>query len=254
MIQSVDRALEILELFQGGAESVGITEVAKHLGISKAAAYALMTTLQKRNFLKQDQNSRRYKLGFKLLQLGALFVNQSELGRAAQPWAVNLCNRFGEVVHISIFAAEAALIVHRFEPKEPFLLYPQPGSTMPLYSTAGGKVLLAYAPPEIQEKFLSQAPFPPKTPNTIVKKSDLLREIKIIQKQEYAEDREETIIGVACVGAPIRDKSGRVIAAISLTGSKTRMEERGWEEIVKAVKMTALQISSALGYRMDMGG
>ncbi|MCX7982080.1 MAG: IclR family transcriptional regulator [Syntrophales bacterium] len=253
MIQSVTRALEILEIFQSGAESVGITEVAKHLGISKAAAYALVTTLEKKNFLQQDENSRRYKLGFKVLQLGALFTNQSELGRAAQPWAVALCDRYGEVVHISVLAKDAALIVHRYEPKEPFLLYPQPGSTMPLNSTAGGKILLAYAPVEVQEKYLNQAPFPQRTPNTIVKKNDLLKEIKNILKQDYAEDREETIVGVSCVGAPIRDKSGRVIAAISLTGSRTRMEERGWEEIVKSVKMTALQISSALGYRMDMG-
>lgn len=252
MIQSVTRALEILELFQSGVESVGITEVARHLGISKAAAYALVTTLQKKNFLKQDENSRRYKLGFKVLQLGALFINQSELGRAAQPWAANLCDRFEEVVHISVLAADTALIVHRYEPKEPFLLYPQPGSTMPLNSTAGGKILLAYAPAEVQEKYLNHAPFPRRTPNTLINKGDLVREIKNILKQEYAEDREETIIGVTCVGAPIRDKSGRVIAALSLTGSKSRMEERGWEEIVKAVKMTALQISSALGYRMDM--
>jgi len=73
-----------------------------------------------------------------------------------------------------------------------------------------------------------------------------------VREKGYADDREETIIGVACVGAPIRDKSGRVVAAISLSGSKSRMEERGWEEIIRQVKTTSMQISSALGYRMDM--
>jgi len=252
MIQSVKRALEILEIFQGGVESLGISDIAARLGVSKSAAHALVTTLQKKDFLKRDDQSRRYELGFKVLQLGALFINQSPLGRAAQPWAVSLSEKFGEVVHISILAADAALIVHRYEPKDPFLLYPQPGSTMPIHSTAGGKVLLAFASPDIQKAILIKAPFPQKTVNTITKSRDLMRELKTIVKQGYAEDREETILGVACVGAPVRDKSGRVIAALSMTGSKARMEEKGWEEIIKAVKMTAMQISSALGYRMDM--
>lgn len=252
MVQSVNRALEIFEMFQDGTESLGITEIAGRLGISKAATYALVTTLVRKNFLQQNNTSRRYQLGFKLLQLGAMFINQSELGRAASPWAVNLCERWGEAVNISILAADSALIVHRYEPKEPFLLYPQPGSTMPLYCTAAGKILLAYAPEELRKEYVRRAPFPQRTPHTIYKKRDLERELKVVREKGYAEDHEETIIGVACVGAPIRDKAGVVVAAISLTGSKARMEEKGWEDIIRQVKTTAMQISSSLGYRMDM--
>jgi len=252
MVQSVSRALEILEMFQGGIESLGITEIAERLGISKAATYALVSTMVQKNFLRQDNNSRRYQLGFKVLQLGAMFINQSELGRAASPWAINLSERWGESVNISVLAADSALIVHRYEPKEPFLLYPQPGSTMPLYCTAAGKVLLAFSPADVRDAYLRQAPFPRRTPYTIYKKRDLARELKTITEQGYAEDHEETLVGVACIAAPIRDKSGTVIAALSLTGSRARMEEQGWEEIVKHVKTAAMQISSALGYGMDM--
>ncbi len=252
MVQSVNRALDILEAFLDGTESMGITEIADLLGISKAATHALVNTLARKNFLQQDNTSRRYQLGFKLLQLGVMFINQSELGRAASRWAVNLCEQWGEAVNIAILAGDSALIMHRYEPKEPFLLYPQPGFTMPLYSTAAGKILLAYSPEEIREGYLRQAPFPQRTPHTICKKRELARELKVVREKGYADDREETIIGVACVGAPIRDKSGRVVAAISLSGSKSRMEERGWEEIIRQVKTTSMQISSALGYRMDM--
>jgi IclR family KDG regulon transcriptional repressor len=253
MIQSVSRALDVLELFPKGSETLGITEIAEYLGVSKGAAHGLVSTLVQREFLQQDPDSRRYRLGVKIFQLGLFLVQHSQLGQAIQPWADMLCERFQEVVHVALLAGDVALVIQRFEPKIPHLLFPQTGSSLPVHSTAVGKLLLAFSPSETRDQILKTAPLSRKTRNTLTSKTLLKKEFKKIVKQGFALDREESLRGVTCVGAPIRDRSGKVVAAVSLSGSKRRMEEKGIKEIIEAVRGTAMKISSAMGYIEEAG-
>ncbi len=248
MIQSVKRALDLLELFSKGSETLGITEIADYLKVTKGTAHSLVTTLVKQDFLQQDPETRRYRLGVKLFRLGLSVVQHSQLGQAIHPWAEMLCERFQEVVHIALLAGDVALVIQRLEPKTPYLLFPQTGSALPIHSTAVGKILLAFSPPKVRDQILQTAPLLRKTRNTLTGKALLLKETKTIIRQDYALDREESLMGVTCVGAPIRDRSGKVVAAVSLSGSKSRMEEKGIKEIIEAVRGTAMKISSHLGY------
>ena len=248
MIQSVNRALDLLELFPRGPETLGITEIAQHLGVSKGTAHGLVSTLVQREFLQQDPSTRRYRLGVKIFQLGLFLVQHSQLGQAIHPWADMLCERFQEVVHVALLAGDVALVVQRFEPKTPYLLFPQTGSSLPIHSTAVGKVLLAFSPPQTRDQILKAGPLARKTQNTLTSKALLTKEIRKIILQGFALDREESLMGVSCVGAPIRDRSGKVVAAVSLSGSKRRMEEKGVKEIIEAVRGTSMKISSAMGY------
>jgi len=248
MIQSVNRALDILELFPKRSDSLGITEIAEFLGVSKSTAHGLVTTLVKRDFLQQDSVTRRYGLGVKIIHLGLFLVQHSQLGQAIHPWSDMLCEQFQEVVHVALLAGDTALVIQRFEPKTPYLLFPQTGSSLPIYSTAVGKVLLAFADADTQQRILKTTPLIKKTPTTITNPGLLLKELRKISSQGYAVDREESLTGVLCVGAPIRDRSAKVVAAISLSGSKIRMEEKGFEGIIEAARGTAMKISSAMGY------
>lgn len=253
MIQSVNRALDVLELFPRGFETLGITEIAKHLGVSKGTAHGLVSTLVQREFLQQDPATRRYRLGVKIFHLGLFLVQHSQLGQAIHPWADMLCERFQEVVHVALLAGDVALVVQRFEPKTPYLLLPQTGSSLPVHSTAAGKVLLAFSPSATRDQIFKTAPLSRKTQNTLTSKALLIKECKKIIQQGFALDREESLTGVTCVGAPIRDRSGEVIAAVSLAGSKRRMEEKGIKETIEAVRGTAMKISSAMGYIEGVG-
>ncbi len=248
MIQSVNRALDVLELFPRGSETLGITQIADLLGVSKGTAHSLVSTLVKREFLQQDPATRRYRLGVKIFHLGLFVVQHSQLGQAIHPWAEMLCERFQEVVHVALLAGDVALVVQRFEPRTPYLLFPQAGSSLPVHSTAAGKVLLAYSRAETRNEILKTAPLSRKTQNTLTSRALLLKEFKKIVRQGFAVDREESLAGVTCVGAPIRDRSGEVVAAVSLSGSKSRMEEKDIKEIIEAVRGTAMKISSGMGY------
>ena len=253
MIQSVNRALDILELFPGSSETLGLTEIAQFLGVSKSTAHGLVTTLVKRDFLQQEPTTRRYRLGVKIIHLGLFVVQHSQLGQAIHPWADMLCETYQEVVHIALLAGDVALVIQRFEPKTPHLLFPQSGSALPIHTTSVGKVLLAFSPPEIQKQLFKTVPLTRKTQYTLTNKVLLMKALKKIREQEFALDEEESLIGVTCAGAPIRDRSGKVVAAISLSGSKSRMEEKGFKEIIEAVRGTAMKISSAMGYIEGIG-
>lgn len=248
MVQSVDRALDILELVSSRPENVGITELAAFLKISKSAAHALVGTLVKRDFLHQDPTTRRYGLGTKIARLGLIMTRHSPLGQSIHPWADMLCERFQVVVHVGILAGEQALVIERLEPKTPYLLFPQSGSSMSIHSTAVGKVLLAFSSRETRKRILETAPLARKTPNTITGKGALTKELIRITRRGYAVDMEESLPGVVCVGAPIRDRSGEVIAAISLSGAKSRLEGKEMEAEIEAVRGTAMRISSVMGY------
>jgi IclR family transcriptional regulator, KDG regulon repressor len=248
MVQSVNRAIDILELFPKSSETLGITEIAAALGVSKSTAHGLVNTLAKRDFLEQDPATRRYRLGVKIIHLGLFLVQNSQLGQAIHPWADMLCDQLQEVVHVALLAGDAALVIQRFEPKTPYLLFPQTGSSLPIHSTSVGKILLAFSPADIQDRILKMAPLLRKTPYTMTDPVLIVEELKKIQLQGYAMDQEESLTGVTCVGAPIRDRSSQVVAAISLSGSKMRMEGKGMDNIIEAVRGTAMKISSVMGH------
>jgi IclR family transcriptional regulator, KDG regulon repressor len=248
MVQSVNRALDILEFFPTGSETLGITEIADLLKVSKGTAHGLVTTLVRRDFLQQDPATRRYRLGMKIFHLGLFLVQHSQLGQAIHPWADMLCERFQEVVNVALLAGDVALVIQRFEPKVPHLLFPQAGSSLPVHSTAAGKVLLAFSRGEARNHILKTTALIRKTQFTLTNRSLLNKEFQKILRQGFAVDREESLLGVVCIGAPIRDRSGEVVAAVSLSGSKTRVEAKGMKEMVEGVRSTAMKISAAMGY------
>lgn len=248
-IQSVNRALDILELCAKRRNSLGVTEISRALRITKGAAHALIATLAEREYLQQETETRRYRLGVKGLQLGLSFAQNSWLGRAVHPWADQLCERFQEEVHVALLAGDVALIVNRFEPKRPHILpFIEIGSALPVHASAAGKVLLAYAPEDTREKILKTALLSPFTPNTLTARAPLKKELERIVRHGYGLDREEALKGMSCAGAPIRDQSGKVVAALSLSGPTERLHQKGFLEIAEAVQGTAMKISSSMGH------
>lgn len=246
LVQSVERALSILEVFGQHAE-LGVTEISKLINLNKSTTYGLLNTLYEKGYIDKKANGK-YCLGLKLLELGQHVQNRLDVRNIARPLLEKLCEKYDETIHLVLFNREEAYYVDKVESARSIVKITQVGKKVALNASAVGKVILAFMPPELQEKELAQ-PLQRYTPNTIVDPNELREHVQLVRQRGYALDMEEIELGVRCVGAPLRDYTGEVIGAFSCSAPATRVSPERLTEIIEAVKNTALEISLRLGYK-----
>lgn len=247
-IQSVDRALQILGVFSSRRRELGVTEIANELNIHKSTVFGLLATLENRGFIQQNKETGKYKLGLKLFELGNLVQEGMDLRTIAAPYIAHLVEKHGETVHLVIHDQGEVIYIDKRDNQSNIRIISRVGSRLPMHCTGVGKCLLAYLPPEEIDNVISKG-LHPFTPNTITDPERLKNELEKIRINGYSFDMEEIEMGLRCVAAPIRDYSGEVIAAISLSGPSIRMDEKKMEELVNSIKETAEKISQNLGYK-----
>lgn len=247
MVQSVERALEILCQFSPAERELGITELSQRLGLSKSATHALVKSLEKKGFLTQNPENSRYRLGVKVYELGMAYTASIELQYAARLVAQRLSERYNQSVHVAVYAGGMAVFVLRTEPSRGSVMFGRMGATMPAHATACGKVLLAYRPAQEIGKYIDDGLLP-LTRNTITDRVRFLEEMTRVRRDGYAIDNEEATLGLACIAAPVRDYSRSVAAAISLSGSPEIILGEKRNEIIEAVKEAAREVSRTMGY------
>lgn len=247
-IQSVDRALQILEVFSEKRKELGVTEIANILDIHKSTVFGLLATLENRGYLEQNPESGKYRLGLKLFELGNLVQAGMDLRETAAPIISRLVEEYGETVHLVICEKGEVVYIDKKESDDSaFRILSYVGRRLPMYCTGVGKCLLAYLPEETVNLVLEKE-LVPFTPNTITDPEKLRAELQEIKSKGYAFDFEEIEMGLRCVAAPIKNHKGEVIAAISLSGPSIRMDDKRMQELVVPVKESALEISRKLGY------
>jgi DNA-binding IclR family transcriptional regulator len=248
-IAVVLRALDVLELLAQSGQPMGASEVASALKISRNAAFRLLATLGLRGYVEQDRDSRKYRLGLKLFQVGNAVFAVRDIRRLAIPILEELRNRFQETVNLALLDGGQILYVERIESQRSLRTATAIGFRAPLHCTALGKSILAHSPSlqaGIQENPGSLEKL---TENTITDPETLLAELEGVEERGFALDREEQMIGVRCVAAPVFDSQGRPCAAISLSGPAQRISEQiAQGEIIRGVVWAARQLSERLGY------
>ncbi len=252
IIQSVHRALSVLDLFSVAKPNLGIAEISRALGIHKTTAQSLVRTLAQDGFLEQNPDTRKYKLGLKIYEMGVVMAGGLEINRKSVEPAHRLTLKTQLIVRVSIPCHHhSAIITLDVYPRtQPFLVR-QLGIRFPLYCTAMGKVLLAFrSPPEIEE-YLAQLDFVAYTPNTITSKDDLLKELEQVGRLGYSVNREEHLQVRAAIGAPIFGKAGRVVASTALVGEPGRILGGEKESLARMVMSMASETSQAMGYCPD---
>jgi DNA-binding IclR family transcriptional regulator len=250
-IQSIDRAMEMLLLFTQSRPTLGITEISHDLGLAKGTVHGLVRTLAKAGFLQQDLESRKYRLGLKIYELGMILASTMEITNKASGPTSQLAKRTGLVAKVAIWDGDSVLLVLYIDPRAHSLFTHQIGPRIPGYCSALGKAILAHLKPEELDAYFDRTPLIPYTATTIVDRKALMADLEEIRKKGYAVDREETVLGFECIGAPIAGRTGGVEAAISLSGSADQLfpeqtEKR--EALVKQLLIAAGQVSRALGY------
>jgi DNA-binding IclR family transcriptional regulator len=245
-VQSVDRALLVLEIL-GKLGSAGVTEIALELGVHKSTVSRLITVLESRGFVEQLSDRGKYRLGFTIVRLAGSTSARMDLARESQPICDELARQSGETTNIAILDGDRIInIVESHGPAE-ITLRTWVGQNCPAHATSSGKALLSALSAHDVHALLS-TPLPPFTANTITDISRLATELDAVRAAGWASVTEELEVGLNAIGAPVRDSSGAVVAALSVSGPAYRLPPTRFEDVAALTVIAADRISRRLGY------
>lgn len=246
-VQSINRALDIIEAVAEAGRPMGLTEIANQVGLHKSTAYRIIETLFQRGYLtKTDEGS--YKIGLKLIDAVSCYINSLELQTEARPYVARLAARFGLTAHLGVLDGEYVVYIEKMDVFSTVRMYSQIGLRMHAYCSSLGKVLLAGLSKAELEARLKDCSFIRFTPHTIGSLQELEEELRKVRSQGWAMDHEEYEIGNRCIAAPIYDYCGEIVAAISASGSTIQIPDEKIPEIAEGVMQIAHEISRGLGY------
>jgi DNA-binding IclR family transcriptional regulator len=247
--QTLDRALTVLlEVARNGERGLTLAECSQILGYTKPTTHRILRTLAQREFLRVDEEAGRYTLGISNLRLGMQFLERLDIRREALPVLRPLAAEVGETVHLGTLSGTSVVYIEKVESPRAVRMFSRVGDTMPAYSTGIGKAILAWLPDDELERHLPER-LARRTPNTIVQRAELRRELARIRRRGYSIDDIENEEGIRCVGAPVFDHRGRVAGGISIAGPAQRMTLERLGEVGPLVREHADAISAAVGHQ-----
>jgi len=247
-IRAVERALGLLSTFSTSEPELSLTELSSRLDLNPSTTFRLLVTLQSHGYLEQNPENRKYRLGVACLELGSVFLNQSDIRKEALPILNGLRDDCKETVHLARLTGSEVVYLERLDGLLPIgIMGSRVGRRAPAHCTGLGKAMLAYIPETEIRQLYAEPGFRHFTPNTITDLTELLSELACIRERGYAIDNEEHEPGVKCVAVPIWDYRQKVVGAISVSGPAGRIDraiaERG---LVAKVKEAGRAISSRL--------
>ncbi len=247
-LSSVASALLLLKVFGDADAELGISSIAKTLGLAKSTVHRLAVTLASEGFLEQNPDNGRYRLGLALFSLGALVRQRMDVSNQARPLLGLLRDRAQEAVHLAILSQGEVVYLYNLESAQAIGIRSYIGVRKPAFCTCEGRVMLAFGAPEQATAVLKQ-PLLARTPRTVTDPKALLRTLAEVRQSGYAIDDEESEIGIRGAAAPVRDMSGRVVAAVGLAGPTQRLTKKDLRALVPQVVATADAISARLGFQ-----
>lgn len=248
-IESLQRGLQVLALFNHEQPTLTLTEIILRTGLNKTTAFRIVSTLETAGYLKRDPETKQYRPALKVLQLGFTALSSLEFRQVARPYLHQLSQEVGETVSLSVLDGMDVVYVDRVRNQQIVGVVLGIGSRIPAHCASMGKVILAHLTDEELNGRLQNLTLTPCTPQSHTTIEDLKADIIRVRQQGYALNDEELELGLRAVAAPIWDDHNQVVAAINITGStRTISKERLVQELAAKVVETALQISQALGY------
>jgi DNA-binding IclR family transcriptional regulator len=245
-IAVLDRALDVLEALADGAEPLGVTELARRVGATKSAAYRILANLERRGYVGKDPTTARYCLGTRLAYLGQRSLGTFDLRQVARPVLDDLNRRFHETVNLGVLEGDEVVYIDMIESHHGLRMAARVGARDHVHSTALGKAMLAFLPPDAIQRRL-QRPLPSRTAHTITDPALFAAELDRIHARGVAEDHAENELGARCLAAPIFDHAGTVIAAISVSSPESRLDDGRAAEVAEAVRSAAQEITRRVG-------
>ncbi len=248
-LSSVTSALLVLKAFSDGEPELGISSIAQRLGLAKSTVHRLAVTLASESFLEQNPQNGRYRLGLSLFSLGALVRQRMDVSNQAHPLLAALRDQTQETVHLAILDESSIMYLHNMESAQAIGTRSYIGTRKPAFCTSEGRVLLAFNAPELAAAVL-RGELVKRTTKTTTDPKALRLMLDEVRHNGYATDDEESEVGLRSVAAPIRDISGRAIAAVGLAGPIQRLTKKELRRLVPQVIAAAAGISARMGFRV----
>ena len=248
-VKSAARVLDTLELLAGRPDGMSLKEITRSLDIPSSSCHGLLRTLSNRGYVIRDDSVRTYRLGMQLFQIAGVHADSVDLVRIADPVLDRISLVCGETVSVAIREGTDVVFIHKKTSSGVIRVVNPVGTRLPAHGTALGKVLLAELPEGELDALYPSDPLERCTPNTLCSRQALKSCLAEVRDQGIAFDVEESAIGVQAVGAPIRDHSGRAVAAISIALVSVRERDQDYWHLLGKLTNTGAQIvSSGLGY------
>lgn len=245
-LQTVDRALQLLEVIAEHPEGISPKDLEGLLELNKVTVHRLLATLENRGFVERIGGN--YRIGLKVIELSSMKLNNVELKTEAVPYLRQLVNQLGLPVQMAILDDLEAIFIEKIQSVNTFRMYSQIGKRIPLYSSGVGKILLLQKKDEDILYKLSKIDFKKFTNTTLTSPEEVLGEIREARKNGYAIDNEEHEEGIFCIAVPIYDYMGKIIAALSVGGVEREFVTSPDPRNIELIKKTAIDISRRLGY------
>lgn len=249
-VQSVDRALELLDILKEEPKGIGITELASRMGLAKSTIHRIASSLKAKSYLKQDPLTQRYHLGIKLIEMGAIVTQRLEIRAIAEPFMKRMVDEIGETSHLVIMEGGEIAYIEKIESPNTIRMVSFIGRRAPVHCTGAGKALLAFLPePQIIDT-IDRMGLRKYTATTITDQTALLEELQAIRMHGYSVDNEEHEDGIRCIAAPIFNHAGQAVAGVSIAGPAMRMTDEKIKTCIPVITQCAMQISKELCYQV----
>ena len=246
-VQSIDRAVAILDCFSEEKKELKLSEISERLGLNKSTVHGIISTLKYHGFISQDEETQKYKLGIRFVQFGDLVINSMNIRNAAVPVIDAVCEKIEETVHVAMLDGLDVVWIEKRECTKSIKTSTKIGARLPAYTTADGKIIICYQNKDKIKNYLPKR-IPQYTNNTITNKGEFIKKLEEMKKNGYTIDNEEYVEGLKCVAAPIFDHDGKVRFSLSTTGPAFRMNEERIKELIVIIKEAANEISHRIGY------
>lgn len=252
--QSLERGLAILSAFGSDRATIGVSELSRDLGLSRSTTHRYIATLAALGYLQQDAETKRYRLGPRVLDLGFAAINSMDIRELSVPHLQALSDVTGFTVNMAILDGADVVYIERCRTsrsgQREIDLNLHVGSRLPAYCTAMGKALLAFVPKERLDQLLDGIDLVARGPNTITKRTALLAELERVRALDIAVNNEELAYGLRSIASPIRSRGGDVVAALNLAVHRSMVS---MDDLVERygpqVRQTAAAVSAELGHR-----
>lgn len=249
---NVAAVLKVFAVLEGLAEQkeMSLAELAQRTLMSKSTAYRFLQTMKGLGYVRQEGETEKYGLTLKLFELGAGTLEHVDLIALADREMKPLSEATGEAIHLGMLDdnEQCVVYIHKYDSRFNLCMHSRIGKRNPLYSTGLGKTLLAWQDEAEVRRRLAQVTFERFTPNTLPNVDAVIDQLPAIRKRGYADDDEEGEVGVHCLAAPIFDRFGKVVAALSISFPVVRFDQAKRDEYVGLLHRAGRQISAGLGF------
>lgn len=250
-VPAIEKAMLILEELANSKKGLTVSEMTRNLALPKSSTYGLLLTLERMGYLHRNELTGRYMFGMKIFTLANMAMNGLNLRKVAAPFIRELMKKTNLTVHLAILEQNEAVIIEKIE--SPFTPKVETwiGKRMGIHCTAAGKALLSDWQEDDIDRLIHHG-LPRYNDNTIVSPKRLKEELALIRTRGYSVDAEEETIGSRCIGAPVYNQTGRIVAAISVVGYKQQIYKEAFPALTLHVKETAAEISRNLVSEVEL--